>query len=88
MTPNPPFGVGFYQLCVYFDSQHFHFYLLFVSRIFPIRFLLLGSHWGVVHLLDAMGNSLPARQLQAHTITVNQVEPSIAMHGDIFSGVR
>ena len=27
----------------------------------------------MVHLLDAMGNSLPARQLQAHTITVNQV---------------
>ena len=37
------------------------------------RFLLLGSHWGVVHLLDALGNSLPSRQLQAHTITVNQV---------------
>ena len=43
---------------------------------YQIRFLLLGSHWGVVHLLDAMGNSLPARQLQAHTITVNQVVPS------------
>ena len=37
------------------------------------KFLVLGSHWGVVHLLDAMGNSLPARQAQAHTITVNQV---------------
>ena len=37
------------------------------------RFLILGSHWGVIHLLDAMGNSLPARQSQAHTITVNQV---------------
>ena len=37
------------------------------------KFLILGSHWGVIHLLDAMGNSLPARQSQAHTITVNQV---------------
>jgi len=37
------------------------------------RFLILGSHWGVIHLLDAMGNSLPSRQAQAHTITVNQV---------------
>ena len=37
------------------------------------KFLILGSHWGVIHLLDAMGNSLPARQSQAHTITVNQL---------------
>ena len=37
------------------------------------KFLILGSHWGVIHLLDAMGNSLPSRQAQAHTITVNQV---------------
>ena len=36
------------------------------------KFLILGSHWGVIHLLDAMGNSLPSRQAQAHTITVNQ----------------
>ena len=37
------------------------------------KFLILGSHWGVIHLLDAMGNSLPSRQSQAHTITVNQL---------------
>jgi len=29
------------------------------------KFLILGSHWGVIHLLDAMGNSLPSRQAQA-----------------------
>ena len=40
------------------------------------KFLILGSHWGVIHLLDAMGNSLPSRQAQAHTITVNQVPSS------------
>ena len=28
------------------------------------KFLMLGSHWGVIHLLDAMGNSLPSRQVQ------------------------
>ena len=39
------------------------------------KFLILGSHWGVIHLLDALGNCLPvSRPGQAgHTITVNQV---------------
>ena len=37
------------------------------------KFLILGSHWGIIHLLDAMGNCLPSRQTQTHTITVNQV---------------
>ena len=41
------------------------------------KFLILGSHWGVTHLLDAMGNSLPSRQSHAHTITVNQVSVEI-----------
>ena len=55
----------------------YHGFFLWLNTLpHQIRFLLLGSHWGVVHLLDAMGNSLPARQLQAHTITVNQVVPS------------
>ena len=40
--------------------------------IFPLIFLLC-SHWGVIHLLDAMGNCLPSKQSQAHTIGVNTV---------------
>ena len=43
------------------------------------RFLILGSHWGVVHLLDAMGNSL------SHTITVNQVRGGFSMMAKIKS---
>jgi hypothetical protein len=31
------------------------------------KFLVLGSSWGMIHLLDAMGNSLPSRQRQPHT---------------------
>ena len=43
------------------------------------KFLILGSHWGVIHLLDAMGNCLPvSRPGQAgHTITVNQAGVNI-----------
>ena len=29
------------------------------------KFLILGTHWGVIHILDAMGNCLPSRQSQA-----------------------
>jgi len=47
------------------------------------KFLVLGSHWGFIHLLDAMGNCLPARQSQAHTIQVNQV--SVDHDGEFYA---
>ncbi|CAL7933383.1 unnamed protein product [Xylocopa violacea] len=37
------------------------------------KFLCLGSHWGMIHLLDHQGNNIQSKSLQAHTVAVNQI---------------
>ncbi|XP_012255433.1 vacuolar protein sorting-associated protein 41 homolog isoform X1 [Athalia rosae] len=44
------------------------------------KFLCLGSHWGMIHLLDHQGNSIPSKTLKAHAVAVNQI--SIDQNGD------
>lgn len=31
------------------------------------KFLVLGTEWGTIHLLDAMGNSLTSKTSQSHS---------------------
>lgn len=47
------------------------------------KFLCLGSHWGMIHLLDHQGNSIQSKTLQAHTVAVNQI--SIDHNGDFIA---
>ncbi|XP_023945852.1 vacuolar protein sorting-associated protein 41 homolog [Bicyclus anynana] len=50
------------------------------------KFICLGTQWGVIHLLDHEGNTVPISQdnnqkdLQAHAIAVNKI--SVDMNGD------
>ncbi|OAD57320.1 Vacuolar protein sorting-associated protein 41 like protein [Eufriesea mexicana] len=48
-----------------------------------IAFLCLGSHWGMIHLLDHQGNNIQSKSLQAHTVAVNQI--SIDYKGDFIA---
>ncbi|XP_020282011.1 vacuolar protein sorting-associated protein 41 homolog isoform X2 [Pseudomyrmex gracilis] len=47
------------------------------------KFLCLGSHWGMIHLLDHQGNNVKSKTLQAHTVAVNQI--SIDQNGDFIA---
>ena len=47
------------------------------------KFLCLGSHWGMIHLLDHQGNNIESKTLQAHTVAVNQI--SIDYNGDFIA---
>ncbi|XP_029675831.1 vacuolar protein sorting-associated protein 41 homolog isoform X2 [Formica exsecta] len=47
------------------------------------KFLCLGSHWGMIHLLDHQGNNVKSKTLQAHTVAVNQI--SIDHNGDFIA---
>nr|XP_012139386.1 PREDICTED: vacuolar protein sorting-associated protein 41 homolog isoform X3 [Megachile rotundata] len=47
------------------------------------KFLCLGSHWGMIHLLDHQGNNIESKSLQAHTVAVNQI--SIDYNGDFIA---
>ncbi|XP_070520756.1 vacuolar protein sorting-associated protein 41 homolog isoform X2 [Cardiocondyla obscurior] len=47
------------------------------------KFLCLGSHWGMIHLLDHQGNNIKSKTLQAHTVAVNQI--SIDYNGDFIA---
>ncbi|XP_076655812.1 vacuolar protein sorting-associated protein light [Halictus rubicundus] len=47
------------------------------------KFLCVGSHWGVIHLLDHQGNNIKSKSLQAHTVAVNQI--SIDQNGDFIA---
>lgn len=40
----------------------------------------MGSHWGVIHLLDHQGNGIENKELRAHTVAVNQI--SVDLNGD------
>ncbi|ESO87990.1 hypothetical protein LOTGIDRAFT_126722, partial [Lottia gigantea] len=44
------------------------------------KFLALGTHWGMIHILDHIGNNVKGKEVQAHTTTVNQI--SIDDRGD------
>ncbi|XP_048239189.1 vacuolar protein sorting-associated protein 41 homolog [Haliotis rufescens] len=44
------------------------------------KFLALGTHWGVIHILDHSGNDIKSKELNAHTTTINQI--SIDDKGD------
>ena len=43
----------------------------------------MGTHWGTIHLLDHLGNSIESKSLQAHTVAVNQI--SIDQNGDFIA---
>ncbi|XP_019888291.2 vacuolar protein sorting-associated protein 41 homolog isoform X1 [Ooceraea biroi] len=47
------------------------------------KFLCLGSHWGMIHLLDHQGNNVKSKTLQAHTVAVNEI--SIDDNGDFIA---
>ncbi|XP_046834761.1 vacuolar protein sorting-associated protein 41 homolog isoform X2 [Vespa crabro] len=47
------------------------------------KFLCLGSHWGMIHLLDHQGNNIQSKTLQAHIVAVNQI--SIDHNGDFIA---
>jgi len=47
------------------------------------KFLVLGTDYGVIHLLDAMGNSLTSRTKHSHSVRVNQV--SIDHAGEFYA---
>ena len=44
------------------------------------KFCALGTHWGVIHILDPQGNNIVGKEINAHTTTVNQI--SIDAGGD------
>ncbi|ELU13950.1 hypothetical protein CAPTEDRAFT_174173 [Capitella teleta] len=44
------------------------------------KFLALGTHWGMIHILDHIGHNIRSKELPAHTTTVNQI--SIDDNGD------
>ena len=45
-----------------------------------LKFLALGTHWGVVHVLDHQGNNIRNKEFPSHTTTVNQI--SVDMYGE------
>uniref|UniRef100_A0A1B6C2S4 RING-type domain-containing protein n=1 Tax=Clastoptera arizonana TaxID=38151 RepID=A0A1B6C2S4_9HEMI len=44
------------------------------------KFICIGTHFGMIHLLDHQGNSIRYKELRAHTVAVNQI--SIDINGD------
>jgi len=44
------------------------------------KFLALGTHWGMIHILDHAGHNIRDKEVTAHTTTVNQI--SIDTNGD------
>jgi len=47
------------------------------------QFVCVGSHWGMIHLLDHQGNNVCNKELRAHTVAVNQI--SIDLNGDFIA---
>ncbi|XP_041366904.1 vacuolar protein sorting-associated protein 41 homolog [Gigantopelta aegis] len=37
------------------------------------KFLALGTHWGVIYILDHIGNNVQDKEMNAHTTTVNEI---------------
>ncbi|XP_078703981.1 vacuolar protein sorting-associated protein 41 homolog isoform X2 [Branchiostoma floridae x Branchiostoma belcheri] len=44
------------------------------------KFLALGTHWGMVHVLDHQGNRISSKEYAVHQTTVNQI--SLDQNGD------
>ncbi|XP_065929628.1 vacuolar protein sorting-associated protein 41 homolog isoform X2 [Magallana gigas] len=44
------------------------------------KFLVVGTHWGMIHIFDHAGNAIRDKEIAAHTTTVNQL--SIDDQGD------
>ncbi|XP_059151993.1 vacuolar protein sorting-associated protein 41 homolog isoform X2 [Physella acuta] len=47
------------------------------------KFLVLGTHWGNIYILDHIGNRISDKGITAHTTTVNQI--SIDANGDFMA---
>ncbi|KAL3270997.1 hypothetical protein HHI36_021499 [Cryptolaemus montrouzieri] len=47
------------------------------------KFICLGSHWGIIHLLDHQGNNIEGKELKPHTVGVNQI--SIDSNGEFIA---
>ncbi len=45
-----------------------------------LQFLVVGSHWGMIYVLDHLGNAARGHELQAHAVSVNQI--SLDSEGD------
>ncbi|XP_077978241.1 vacuolar protein sorting-associated protein 41 homolog [Glandiceps talaboti] len=44
------------------------------------KFLAIGTHWGLVHVIDHQGNNISGKEFACHTTTVNQI--SLDDNGD------
>ncbi|XP_025830960.1 vacuolar protein sorting-associated protein 41 homolog [Agrilus planipennis] len=47
------------------------------------KFICLGSHWGVIHILDHQGDKIEGKGVRAHSVAVNQI--SIDSNGDFIA---
>ncbi|XP_038045222.1 LOW QUALITY PROTEIN: vacuolar protein sorting-associated protein 41 homolog [Patiria miniata] len=47
------------------------------------KFMAVGTHWGMVHVLDLQGNTIAGKEFAKHSTTVNQI--SLDMNGDYLS---
>ncbi|KAK9887593.1 hypothetical protein WA026_023476 [Henosepilachna vigintioctopunctata] len=47
------------------------------------KFICIGSHWGIIHVLDHQGNNIVGKELKAHTVGVNQI--SIDANGEFIA---
>ncbi|XP_078322202.1 vacuolar protein sorting-associated protein 41 homolog isoform X2 [Crassostrea virginica] len=47
------------------------------------KFLVVGTHWGMIHIFDHAGNAIRDKEIAAHTTTVNQL--SIDDSGDFIA---
>jgi hypothetical protein len=56
---------------------------MFINNAFFFQFVCVGSHWGMIHLLDHQGNNVRNKELRAHTVAVNQI--SIDQNGDFIA---
>ena len=48
-----------------------------------MKFVCVGTLWGMIHILDHQGNNVGTKELQAHTVAVNQI--SIDDNGDFIA---
>ncbi|XP_033639458.1 vacuolar protein sorting-associated protein 41 homolog isoform X2 [Asterias rubens] len=47
------------------------------------KFMAVGTHWGMVHVLDLQGNNIEGKEFAKHSTTVNQI--SLDSNGDYLS---
>lgn len=72
------------SIIIIFISLHFWFKWIFLYKILLfVKFICVGSLWGMIHILDHQGNNVGTKELQAHTVAVNQI--SIDDNGDFLA---